>query len=200
MNGIEKIIARIRQDAQAEIDALMEQARSEAAGVEENFRREAQAEAEALAAKAQKAAAEREERMVSSAQMEKRKRLLAARQEMVDQVYETALEELCALPHKTYVETLTALLLRASTNGKEEVVFSKADRERVGEEAVAAANARGKQLTLSEETRPIRGGFILKNGRVEINCSFETLMHLQKSQSAAEVAAILFPAGSEGTA
>ena len=50
MNGIEKIIARIRQDAQAEIDALMEKARSEAAGVEENFRREAQAEAEALAA------------------------------------------------------------------------------------------------------------------------------------------------------
>ena len=193
MNGIEKIIARIRQDAQAEIDALMEQARSEAAGVEENFRREAQAEAEALAAKAQKAAAEREERMVSSAQMEKRKRLLAARQEMVDQVYETALEELCALPHKTYVETLTALLLRASTNGKEEVVFSKADRERVGEEAVAAANARGKQLTLSEETRPIRGGFILRDKSVEVNCTFETLVRLEKAETAGAVAKKLFP-------
>lgn len=199
MNGIEKIIARIRQDAQTEIDALMEKARAEAAGVEETFRREAQAEAETLAAKAQKTAAEREERMVSSAQMEKRKTLLAARQQMIEQAYETALEELCTLPHADYVETLTALLLRASARGNEEVIFCKADRERVGEEAVAAANARGKQLILSEETRPVRGGFILKDGNVEINCSFETLVRLQKSQSAAEVAAILFPAGSEGT-
>ena len=199
MNGIEKIIARIQQDAQAEMDALMEKAREEAAGVEETFRREAQAEAAALAAKAEKAAAEREERMVSSAQMEKRKTLLAARQSMVEQAYETALEELCTLPHAVYVETLTALLLRASAKGNEEVIFSKADRERVGEEAVAAANQQGKILTLSEETRPIRGGFILKDGNVEINCSFETLVRLQRSKSAAEVAAILFPAGSEGT-
>ena len=200
MNGIERIIARIEEDAQAEIDALMEKAREEAAGVEETFRREAEAEAAALAVKAQKAAAEREDRMVSSAQMEKRRRLLAARQQMVEQVYETALEELCTLPHAAYVEILTALLLRASANGKEEVIFSKADRERVGEEAIAAANTRGKQLILSEETRPIRGGFILKSGRVEINCSFEMLLQLQKSQSGAEVAAILFPAGSEGSA
>lgn len=30
-------------------------------------------------------------------------------------------------------------------------------------------------LTLSEQTRPIRGGFILSDGDVEVNCAFETL-------------------------
>ena len=197
MKGIERIIARIEEDTRAEIDALMEKAREEANGVEETFRRQAEAEAAALAVKAQKAAAEREARMLSAARMEQRKRLLAARQQMMERVYETALEELCTLPHATYVETLAALLLRASANGKGEVIFSKADRERVGEEAISAANTRGKQLILSEETRPIRGGFILKSGRVEINCSFEMLLQLEKARSGAEVAAILFPKGGE---
>ena len=196
MNGIERIITRIKEDAQAEIDALMEKAREEAAGVEEMFRRQAEEEAAALAAKAQRAAAEREARMVSAARMEQRTRLLAARQQMMEWVYETALEELCALPHKA--ETLTALLRRAATEGKGEVIFSERDRQQVGKEAIAAANKQGMKLTLAKETRPIRGGFILKSGRVEINCSFEMLLQLEKTRSGAEVAAILFPKGGEG--
>ena len=197
MNGIERIITRIKEDAQAEIDALMEKAREEANGGEEMFRRQAEEEAAALAAKAQRAAAEREVRMVSAARMEQRKRLLAVRQQMMERVYETAMEELCTMPHKAYVELLTALLRRAATEGKGEVIFSERDRQQVGKEAIAAANKQGMELTLAKETRPIRGGFILKNGRVEINCSFEMLLQLEKARSGAEVAAILFPKGGE---
>ena len=49
------------------------------------------------------------------------------------------------------------------------------------------------QLTVAEETRPIRGGFILADGRVEVNCSFDTLVRLQKNETAGAVAKILFP-------
>lgn len=48
-------------------------------------------------------------------------------------------------------------------------------------------------LTLSEETRPIRGGFILKDGNIEVNCTFDTLVRLQKSETAGAVAKRLFP-------
>lgn len=47
-------------------------------------------------------------------------------------------------------------------------------------------------LTLSEQTRPIRGGFILSDGDVEVNCAFETLMRLQRSEMAGDVAKALF--------
>ncbi len=46
--------------------------------------------------------------------------------------------------------------------------------------------------TLAEETRPIQGGFILLDGRVETNCAFETLVRLEKTAMAGEVAKLLF--------
>ena len=47
-------------------------------------------------------------------------------------------------------------------------------------------------LTLSEETRPMRGGFIMVDGDVEINCAFETLVRLQREKLELAVAKTLF--------
>lgn len=193
MNGIEKITQRIASDAQAEVDRILGDARDEAGRIAANYRAQADAEAAELAAKNEKAAAEREERLVSAAQMEARKVQLAAKQEMVEKAYIQALDKLCALPEEQYVAILADLLVKASSNGKEEAVFSPEDRERVGEAAVAKANElSGKQLRLSEETQPIRGGFILKDKNVEVNCTFETLVRLQKAETAGAVAQKLF--------
>ena len=193
MNGIEKITQRIASDAQAEVDRILGDARDEAGRIAANYRAQADAEAAELAAKNEKAAAEREERLVSAAQMEARKVQLAAKQEMVEKAYIQALDKLCALPEEQYVAILADLLVKASSNGKEEAVFSQEDRERVGEAAVAKANElSGKQLRLSEETQPIRGGFILKDKNVEVNCTFETLVRLQRGELERDVAKVLF--------
>lgn len=194
MNGIEKITQRIASQAQAEIDGVLEQARDEAARIIASYRAQAEAEARELNAKNEKAAAEREERLVSSAQMEARKVRLAAKQEMVERTYALALDKLCAMPEEQYVAVLADLLVQASSNGREEAVFSPKDREQVGEKAVAKANAlSGKELRLSAETQPIRGGFILKDKNVEVNCAFETLVRLQKTETAGAVVKKLFP-------
>ena len=79
-------------------------------------------------------------------------------------------------------------------------ILSVRDADRLGEEIVKAANAalqragRRGELTLSQETRPIPGGFILAEGDVELNCAFDTLVRLQREKLEKEVAAILFPA------
>ena len=194
MNGIEKIIQRIESEAQAEIDRTLADAREKAAAIADTYRKQAEAEARELGAKNEKAAAEREERLVSSAQMEARKVQLAAKQDMVERAYALALDKLCAMPEEQYVAVLADLLVKASSNGREEAVFSKEDRGRVGEKAVVKANAlSGKQLRLSAETQPIRGGFILKDKNVEVNCAFETLVRLQKAETAGVVVKTLFP-------
>lgn len=50
----------------------------------------------------------------------------------------------------------------------------------------------GTAFTLSEETREIAGGLILKDGNIEINCAFETQLRLLQERMAGEVAGILF--------
>lgn len=194
MNGIEKITRRIDEDAQAEIDRILDGARDEAARITARYRAQADAEAAEATARNEKAAAEREERLVSVAQMEARKVTLAAKQEMVEQAFALALETLCAMPDEQYTATVAALLAQAAPTGRGSVIFAPAERERIGAAAVALANKTlGGKLTLAEETRPLKGGFILSDGSVEVNCTFDTLVRLQKAETAGAVAKHLFP-------
>jgi V/A-type H+-transporting ATPase subunit E len=193
MNGIEKITQRIAADAQAEITQLLSQADEQAERIAEKYQQQAQRERSESRAKNEKAAQEREERLVSVAQMESRKALLAARQNQVEAAFDQALDQLCQLPREKYIAVAAELLIRAAEEGKGQVIFSQADRETVGQAVVDAANAACHgTLALSPETRNGKGGFLLVNGSVEINCSFDTLVRLQRSEMAGEVAGILF--------
>lgn len=202
MNGIEKITQRIDQDAQAEIDQILGDARRQAAEILARYEAQAKKEAEELLGRGEKNAAEREERLASVAQMEAKKLTLATKQEMLDKAFALALEQLASLPEDEYIALLAALAARAAATGREQLIFSPKDRERVGEQVVAAANeklsqdgaaeARVGQLALSEEARPMRGGFILSDGEVEVNCAFETLVRLQRGEVSGEVAKALF--------
>ncbi|MBC5738109.1 V-type ATP synthase subunit E [Lawsonibacter faecis] len=227
MNGIEKITERIEGDAQREIDAVLNAARAEAEGITQRYQAQAGRERADLVARGEKAAAERVERLGSVAQLEARKLALAAKQEMLDRAFELALQKLCTLPDEEYIDLLAALTVKAAQSGKEQVIFSRKDRSRVGKAVVTRANemlakqvapklpdeladtkagaildrvvtgasailAGTGMLTLAEETRPIRGGVILSDGDVEVNCTFETLVRLQREAMSGEVAKALF--------
>ena len=112
-------------------------------------------------------------------------------------VYPTpgALGKLCGAPDEEFAQTCADLLVKAAPDGKGEAVFS-AERQAAGKLAVEKANQiLGGSIKLSDEKRPLLGGFILRNGSVEVNCSFETLVRLQKSEAAGDVARLLFPEG-----
>ena len=119
MEGIEKITAKILSDAQADIDQL-------------NAQTQADKETADILARGQKAADERLERLSSAAQMEKRKLALAAKQEVLGEAFDLALDKLCSLPEEDYIALLTRLAVEASETGKEQLIFSEADRARVG--------------------------------------------------------------------
>lgn len=228
MEGIEKITAKIVQDAQAEITRMNQETDEKVRSIAEAAQAQADKETADTLARGQRAAQERLERLKSAAKMEQRKLELAARQEMLAEAFELALEKLCSLPEEEYVQLLTRLVLEASSTGKEQLVFSPQDRARVGKQVVVAANeAMVKQvapelpdaitdtkvgaflgkvvnsttamvtgtgmLTLSEETRPMKGGFVLVDGDVEVNCAFETLVRLQREKLEKEVDQVLFP-------
>lgn len=194
MDGIEKITERIDQDIQGEISALQDEAQIQADSITARYKSQAEKESADIIARGKKAAAEREERLASTADMEGKKMILAVKQEMLDQAFDMALEQLSNLPEDQYIEVLTSLILQASPSGTEQVIFSPKDRSRVGKAVVTAVNAAipGASLTLSEETRPMCGGFILNEGNVEINCSFETLVRMQREEISGQVAAVLF--------
>ena len=195
MDGIEKITQRILEDARREAEDIAAQARQKADEIARQYARQAEQEAQAILTRGEKAAAERLERLESAAGMERSKMLLAAKQQVLGEAFDLALEKLCSLPEEEYIALLTNLALKAARSGKEQLIFSAVDRARVGKQAVMAVNERlGEQgkLTLSEQTRNIRGGFIMSDGDVEVNCAFETLVRMQRETLEKEVADVLF--------
>ena len=205
MNGIEKITGQIDADVQKEIDAALDQARAQAQEIEDRYASQAQTQAEAIRRKGEQDAALRQERLVDVAKLEARKTILAAKQELVGQAFDLALKKLLELPDQEYISLLAKLAVSASRTGREQVILSQKDRSRYGKQAVTMANdmlakkagPRAAQtdgmLTLAEESRPMAGGLILRDGKVETNCSFEVLIHLQRDALSAEVARVLFP-------
>lgn len=205
MNGIEKITGQIDADVQKEIGAALDQARAQAKEIEARYESQAQTQGEALRRKGEQDAALRRERLVDVARLEARKTLLAAKQDMVGQAFDLALKKLLELPDQEYIALLAKLAVAASRTGREQVILSQKDRSRYGKQAVTMANdmlakkagpraaESAGMLTLAGESRPMAGGLILRDGRVETNCSFEALIHLQREALAAQVAKVLFP-------
>lgn len=227
MNGIEKITARIEEDGKAENEALLAQARAEAAEIAAKYQAQAQAAAAEILAQGRRTADERAKHLDSMAQMECRKAVLAAKQDVIEEAFQAAHKKLLDLPTEQYVALLAELATNASATGREKLIFSEADRAQVGKAVVAAANRKLAEavapklpeevadskagaildkvvsgasailngtgmLTLAEETRPMDGGFILSDGAVEVNCTFDTLIRLQRGALAGEVAKVLF--------
>ena len=194
MNGLEKLTGQIDADVQKEIDAALVQARSQAQEIQSWYESQAQIQVEAIRRKGQQDAVFRQERLVDEAKMQARRDILATKQELIGRAFDLALEKLLELPEKEYVALLADLAVKASSTKKEAVIFSQKDRTRYGKTVVTQANDKlgGGHLTLSEQTRPIKGGLILQDSQVETNCSFEVLIHLQRNTLSAEVAQVLF--------
>ena len=197
MQGIENITGRIQADAQAEIDRILADAQAEAEKIRAGYAARADREAADILSRGERSAQERGSRLVSAAQMEARKLTLAAKQEMLDKAFELALEQLLSLPEAEYIKLLAGLAAQAGT-GTETIILNAADREKLGSQVVAQANLAMTQagktgsFTLADQTRPIRGGLLLSDGAVEINCALETLVRLQRGELTGEVSKLLF--------
>ena len=195
MNGIEKISARILADAEAEAAAIRGQAEEKAAQIAADYDKKIAAEQQRLSAEVEAEAAKQLER---EARMAARRQLLETKQALVDKAFRQAEQQLRSLPQAEYEALCAHLACGASTSGCEELIFSAEDRERVGAAVTAKANellqkaGKPAQLTLSAETRPIRGGVVLKNGLIETNCSLGTLVDGLRPELSGKVAARLF--------
>ena len=194
MNGIETITARILSDARAEAEQTAAEAKARADAIQAEAQAQADAEAEKILRKGQQDAEQRRQRLGSVAQLEARKLVLEAKQQMVSRAFSGALDRLCKLEGEEAVQLLAKLAASASAAGSEEVILRPQDRQAIGERVVQQANQLlgGGRLTLSEETRPLSGGLVLRSGPVETNCAFDTLVDLRREQLSATVAGLLF--------
>lgn len=198
MMDIKKITDRIAAEAQSEIDAVLGRGKAQADKIRADFEAKARNTYDELLRTGTDEVEQDVQRQGRNARLEARKAILSLKQEMIAAAYEKAGEKLLALPEAEYAAFLARQAGAAALTGREEIVLNDSDRKKVGEKVVAAANAlavkRGLpgELKLSANTRPIRGGLVLRQGDIEVNCTLDSLLDLSRGSLDAEVADILF--------
>lgn len=198
MTGAEKITARILDEARQQARANVERAEKEAADIIHDAHKEAEVKRSSIIEKAKGEAAEHKKRLISVAELEARKQKLQAKQEMIEEAFAKTLERLNSLSAAKYEGIIADMILDSVSTGNEEVILSSRDRSRLSPEFAAGINKRlaGRgikgNITISDETRDINGGFILKTGDIEVNNSFEAIIKMQRDELEEKIVKILF--------
>ncbi len=196
--SLEKILARIADDAQKEADRITERAAFNAGEIIQKAEEETEIlKAESLQ-RAKEEATQRKERMIAMARLDFRKRILDEKQRAIDVVFRGAIEKLCNLKDDEYRALMKRMLLSGVQTGEEEVIFAQRDKTRLTPSFIGELNEELRNnekkgnLTISEETREISGGFILRRGDVELNSTFESLLEFSRDELESEVGLLLF--------
>lgn len=193
MNGMEKITARMKEDAARSLSELNAQTEQELRRIREESAARAEKERETAGGHAHLAAQERYERLCSAAEMETRKLTLSAKQKVLAETYDRALEILCSMPREEYLSLLVRLLKAAGGKGDEKIALSAKDRDEIGETLVERANKElNAHYTLAGEAADIRAGLVLISEECDVNCSFETLLALSREKTERGAAKLLF--------
>ena len=198
VEGAEKIIARILEDARLKASNNIKEAEKQASDIINAAKEEAEKKRNVIIENALKNADEMEKRAISVAELEARKIKLKAKQEIITSVFEKAITALNSLPAETYAKILCNMIISSVAKGNEEVVLSIRDKERLGKEFIDDINRKLAEkglkgdLRLSEQTANINGGFILKSGDIEMNNSFDALIKMKRNELEPEIIKILF--------
>ena len=194
MDGIEKIINRLEEDAAEEIKLLLSVSQTQAAAVTASYKEKAAAEYKTLTAKARLAAQEQGQRLRSVSDLESRKLILAEKQAGIEAAFAAAQAKLEALTPEQRIRLYARLAVESAVDGRESIVLSVSERESIGAAVVAEANRLrpAAAFSLSPKTAHIQGGLILSSAQVDVNCSFEALLRQLREEMAGQVGAMLY--------
>lgn len=167
--------AQILEKSKKEADAVIQKAQEQSAKIMENEDVLSDAEAEKARGKE-----------ISGAEMEAKKMILATKQNCIKMALDRVKQKLSALSDEEYVNMIVAMMAAAEKG--EEVIFSQKDKQN---EALMSKMAE-KNIVVSEETRELDGGFVVKKGEIEYNYSFEAILTVEKENIEQIAAEILF--------
>ena len=200
----DKIIEKIQAQALEDVAALEAETKGKAEKLQAAIDAQTEADLEALKAGE---AAETEEiarRRQLMTRLEERKRALAAKRQVMAEVFNEARERLENLDEMRWSEMITKIVVEAAETGEERLVVPQRDRARytkpfMGGKSMlemlnAALVASGKpgKLTLSDTAARFSAGLMLEGDQSDVDASFEGLIRDAKEKYEYEVSKILF--------
>lgn len=196
MSGLDKMKARILEEAQSTAREIIGKAKADADAAVQAAEESAEAEAAEILARARRDAADYGMRVDSSMDMQRKQALLAAKQEVIGGVLKAAYDAVMDLDDEKYFEMLEKLLEKNTLSEAGEIRFSAKDLGRMPagfpDRIKNIAASKGGSLTVSEKPEKMDGGFLLVYGGIEENCTISAVFASKREELSDQVNRLLF--------
>ncbi|PKL67548.1 MAG: V-type ATP synthase subunit E [Methanobacteriales archaeon HGW-Methanobacteriales-1] len=204
-SGADKIVSSILSDAQSKADVFIQDAQKESDLILEEGQKKAQAENEKILDEANKQSNMKYQQLISEAKMNARRAELEAREEVIEDAFKQAEDDLTKIASSSsdeYKKSLVEIVKEATleVGGGEVIVHLKAeDVDKIKDSIdtiakdVEAQTGIKTTLAIGENINTIGGAVVkTKNGEIEVNNTIESRMSRFKKSLRSEVAKVLF--------
>jgi len=197
MTGLDKILKTIEEQAEERAREMIAQANKVANDILAAAQLEAEKKCSQIAEKSAIEVQAAINRAESAAALQEKKILLEAKQQVIGTIIMKARTSLANLPEDEFVENLLTMIQKYAHNKQGIILFSAVDKKRLPKDfndrvKTALSKKPEASLTVAEEVVKIDGGFLLKYGDIEENCSFEALFSAAKENLQDKVNSLLF--------
>jgi len=200
---LSSIAKEILEDAEKEAENILRRAEAQARRILEEAEKEAEKKYRLIMRKGEDKIRIKEQQMITLFEVEVKNRLLQAKEELVEEAFERALNRLREyVLTEDYWECLLKLIAEAGRQINSEkliVELNKRDHQKLTEEDLHELSEKiGVKLEKSEKVIDCIGGVIVKSfdGKVVVDNTFENRLRTLKNSLRAKIADILFEEGS----
>jgi len=199
MSGLDKIIGAIEDEAKQNADALLAEARKSVEAIEREAKEEEALFQQSFFEEVEFACKQIIERAASDDRQKRKGYLLKVRSDAISSVIEKARAKVEALPVEAYFDFLYRIFVRSALPAEGVIRFARRDAERMPADFIDRCNAalpKGS-VRLGESTDEMKAGFLIAYGKIEQNCSIESVFESNRNMLSDKVNAYLM-AGEQG--
>lgn len=195
MSDIRKLTTKIVEDAQKKQAHLVEEAEKEIAKKERIKKQQLEKEVAAHLARYEKELQKELSLKVSDLHVKSRNRMLAAKQQVLDELFADAKEQLQNITAEDFDAFVERKLALVQLTGTVELVFGSKSAPLVSDAMIQRWQAQFEPdltIQVAKETIPNRSGVVFKQGEVEFNFIFEALLESKEEELSYQLIAFIF--------
>lgn len=190
MNGVDRIIERIKKESEAKVKEILDSASNEAENIRKRNEKETKKMVEKIEQEYEKEASVIRNTIISGAKMESKRIQLQAREDVINDCFRRSEKKLVNMEGKEYEKFLNRSIREGfDIVGKNAVAGSAEKDSGIVKKIVSVLN-----VAVDEKGLATAGGVVIKSkdGKIRVDNTFEGIFSRNKDVLRKDVAEILF--------
>ncbi len=195
MSNLDNLISKITSDCDEKANQIINTANDEASDIIRQSIEAAEKEKAAILNDAKSEAEKAAERIISGKKLQIRDENLNAKRETINRVFDFALQKLNQMSTEEYKKFLCGSLSSFDLTGGEIILPFAVKFYTITDMCLPTPSSKhfhNRRFYSRKDAKQINGGFILIQGGIEYNYTFETLLGYHRYELESEITKILF--------